>query len=242
MNTSPRQSGSKRFGFRARRTTAAFLSFVLSITTLVVGAFPATPAQAAPGDGVCYLIADSGGGNGGNDLLTLVDRGDFDPATNETNVGTGTGTYNIEAMDTHPGTLQLFGANANRLGTIDKLTGVYAPLPNTFTTAANPARGALGNINITDVDGLAFNYSTNVLYGSERQSSNDLLVQIDVTTGSIVRDAFGPGIDYVSTNVNTLPGGHDDIDDLARLRAVLAEGTVALPHTARVLATVSAGG
>jgi uncharacterized repeat protein (TIGR01451 family) len=205
----------RRFGASPKRSIATFAAYALVLTTVTFGAFPVTPAQAAPGDGVCYLIADSGGGNGGNDLLTLVDRGDFNPATNETNIGTGTGTYSIEAMDMHPATLQLYGANANRLGTLDKLTGVFAPLANTFTTSATPATGALGNIEITDVDGLAFNYSTNVLYGSERQSGNDLLVQIDIVTGEIVRDPFGAGIDYISTNVSAVTGGSDDLDDLA---------------------------
>lgn len=150
MKTLQGRSGA-RFGVSSKRSIAAIAAYALVLTTVTFAALPATPAAAAPGDGVCYLIADSGGGNGGNDLLTLVDRGDFNPATNETNIGTGTGTYNIEAMDMHPSTLQLYGANANRLGTIDKLTGLYAPLPNTFTTAATPAHGALGNIEITDV-------------------------------------------------------------------------------------------
>ncbi|MDX2343850.1 MAG: proprotein convertase P-domain-containing protein, partial [Acidimicrobiia bacterium] len=205
----------RRFGISSRRSIATFAAYALVLTTVTFGALPVTPAAAAPGDGVCYLIADSGGGNGGNDLLTLVDRGDFNAATNETNIGTGTGTYNIEAMDMHPGTLQLYGANADRLGTIDKLTGVFTPLANTFTTTATPARGALGDINITDVDGLAFHYTSNVLYGAERQSGNDLLVQIDIVSGQIVRDAFGVGIDYVSTNVSVVTGGSDDLDDLA---------------------------
>ncbi|MCP3996903.1 MAG: DUF11 domain-containing protein, partial [bacterium] len=209
MNTSHSQYGSRRVGFRLRKGIAAALSLTLSMTTLVVGAFSPTPAAAAPGDGVCYLIADNGGGNGGNDLLTIVDRGDFNPATNETNIGTGTGTNSIEAMDMNPFTLQLFAANANRLGTVDKLTGVFTPLPNTFGSAD----GASGSIAITDVDGLAFDYLSGVLWGAERQSSNDLLVQIDITTGLIVQDAFGPGVEYLETDIGLL--GHDDLDDIA---------------------------
>ncbi|MDJ0497714.1 MAG: proprotein convertase P-domain-containing protein, partial [Acidimicrobiia bacterium] len=201
------------FGHTFRRRIAAVAAYSLSLTTVVVGAFPiapVTPADAAPGDGVCYLIADSGGGNGGNDLLTIVDRGDFDPATNETNIGTGTGTNNIEALDMNPMTLELYGANANRLGTVDKLTGVYSPLPNAFGTANH---STLPSVNITDVDGLAFDYLTGDLWGAERQGGNDVLVRIDITTGRIIPDSFGPGNDYLPTNVGSL--GHDDIDDLA---------------------------
>ena len=209
MRTINSQSGGPRFGIRLRKGIAAFASLTLSMTTMVVGGFAPAPAVAAPGDGVCYLIADSGGSNGGNDLLTIVDRGDFDPVTNETNIGTGTGTYNIEAMDMNPATLQLFAANANRLGTIDKLTGVFTPLPNTFGNAD----GALGTIAITDVDGLAFDYISGELWGAERQSGNDLIFQIDITTGLVVQDAIAPGIDYLSTNISSL--GHDDLDDIA---------------------------
>ena len=41
---------------------------------------------------LCYLVADAGGGNGGNDLFTSIDTADFNPATNETSIGSGTGT------------------------------------------------------------------------------------------------------------------------------------------------------
>ena len=202
-------------GRNLRRNVAAFTAYTLALTIVVFGALPATPAAAAPGDGVCYLIADSGGGNGGNDLLTIVDRGDFNPVTNETNIGTGTGTFSIEAMDMHPATLELYATNADQLGRIDKLTGLFTPIGGRFGIA----RGSLGNIDIGDVDGLAFNYTTNVLYGAERQTDNDLVFQIDITNGTVVPNAFGPGVDYVSTNVASLPlgspAGHDDIDDLA---------------------------
>ncbi|MGB9359244.1 MAG: hypothetical protein WCC01_11870, partial [Acidimicrobiia bacterium] len=48
------------------------------------------PAVAAPTPGVCIAVADSGGGNGGNDLITIINRMDTDEDTNETDVGTGT--------------------------------------------------------------------------------------------------------------------------------------------------------
>ena len=39
-----------------------------------------------------YVVANTGGGNGGDDLLTEVDPLDLDPVTNEVDIGTGTGT------------------------------------------------------------------------------------------------------------------------------------------------------
>ncbi len=92
MKTARQRGAGKRRRLSNRRGIAAFAAYTLALSTVVFGALPVTPADAAPGDGLCYLIADSGGANGGNDLLTLVDRGDFNVATNETDIGTGTGT------------------------------------------------------------------------------------------------------------------------------------------------------
>ncbi len=63
-------------------------------------------------------MPDSGGANGGNDLLTIVDRLDFNPVTNETNAGTGTGTYNTEAIRHEP-VGDVVGGDAGQLGIID---------------------------------------------------------------------------------------------------------------------------
>ena len=53
-------------------------------------------------DNFCYLVADAGGGAGGNDLLTQVDTTDFIPATNEINIGAGTGTNFMETIAFQP--------------------------------------------------------------------------------------------------------------------------------------------
>ena len=50
-----------------------------------------------PGE-VTYLVANNGGANGGNDLLTAVDLTDADLDTNEVDIGAGTGTWSIEAI------------------------------------------------------------------------------------------------------------------------------------------------
>ncbi|GBF31135.1 hypothetical protein MnTg04_01089 [bacterium MnTg04] len=142
---------------------------------------------------VCYLVADAGGGGGGNDLLTRIDTADFNPVTNETNIGIGTGTNAIEAIAWNSATMVLYGANANRLGILSTITGVFAPLPSPFGTGS----GTFGSITFTDVDGLTYDATTGILYGSERQSGADVLIQIDMTTGAHVPNAFGAGIDYV---------------------------------------------
>ncbi|MBT8197234.1 MAG: DUF11 domain-containing protein, partial [Acidimicrobiia bacterium] len=40
--------------------------------------------------GACRAVADTGGANGGDDLLTIIDHTDTNPLTNEVSIGTGT--------------------------------------------------------------------------------------------------------------------------------------------------------
>jgi uncharacterized repeat protein (TIGR01451 family)/CSLREA domain-containing protein len=157
---------------------------------------------------LCYLVADFGGGGGGNDLLTRIDTADFNPATNETNIGVGTGTNGIEAIAWNSATGVLYGANAGQLGILNTTTGVFAALPANFGTGS----GAFGNINFTDVDGLTYNPISNILYGVEAQGGTDVLIQINMATGAHVPNAFGAGLDYVP-----LPpiGGNNITDDIA---------------------------
>jgi len=157
---------------------------------------------------LCYLVADSGGGNGGNDLLTRIDTADFNPATNETNIGTGTGTNSIEAIALNSATGIVYGANGGRLGRLDTVTGVYQALPQSFGTG----NGAQLAITFSDVDGLAYDATTGVLYGAHRRSGGGILIQIDMTTGAHVPDAFGAGVDYVQIQPIL---GNTIIDDIA---------------------------
>jgi uncharacterized repeat protein (TIGR01451 family) len=157
---------------------------------------------------LCYLVADSGGGNGGNDLFTRIDTADFNPATNETSIGTGTGTSSIEAIAFNSATGVVYAANANRLGVLSLTTGVFQPRPQTFGTGSN----TVTSITFDDIDGLAYDATTGVLYGVDARGGTDVLIQIDMTTGAHVPNAFGAGIDYV-----LIPpiGGNTITDDIA---------------------------
>ncbi|MGB5257548.1 MAG: DUF11 domain-containing protein, partial [Woeseiaceae bacterium] len=144
---------------------------------------------------LCYLVADSGGGNGGNDLFTRIDTADFNPATNETNIGAGTGTNSIEAIAFNSATGVVYAANANRLGVLNLTTGVFQPLPQTFGTGG----GAFNNIPLDDADGLAYDATTGILYGVDARGggATDVLFQINMSTGAHVPNAFGANVDYV---------------------------------------------
>ena len=157
---------------------------------------------------LCYLVADAGGGNGGNDLFTRIDTADFDPATNETSIGTGPGTSTIEAIAFNSAPGVIYAADAGRLGTLSTVSGLFQPLPQTFGTGA----GAQGNITFSDVDGLAYDATTGVLYGAHRRGGGGILIQIDMNTGAHVPNAFGAGVDYVLIQPLL---GNTIIDDLA---------------------------
>ncbi len=143
---------------------------------------------------LCYLVADSGGGNGGNDLFTRIDTANFDPTTNETNIGTGTGTNSIEAIAFNSASGVVYAANAGQLGTLSTVSGLFLPRPQSFGTG----NGVFGNVTFSDVDGLAYDATTGVLYGAHARGGTDVLLQIDMTTGAHVPNAFGAGIDYVA--------------------------------------------
>ncbi len=157
---------------------------------------------------LCYLVADAGGGGGGNDLFTVIDTADFNPATNETNFGIGTGTNTIEAIAYNSATGVVYAANAGQLGTLSTTTGLFQALPQAFGTGS----GSLGNITFSDVDGLTYDATTGVLYGSHARGGNDLLIQIDMNTGAHVPNAFGAGIDYVQIQPVL---GNTIVDDIA---------------------------
>ncbi len=162
---------------------------------------------------LCYLVADSGGGNGGNDLLTRIDTADFDSATNETNIGSGTGTSAIEAIAFNSATGEVYAADAGRLGVLSLTTGVFQGRPQTFGTGSGTFNGStVTNINFTDIDGLTYDATTGAMYGVHARGGTDVLIQIDMTTGAHVPNAFGASLDYVP-----IPpiGGNTITDDIA---------------------------
>ena len=174
---------------------------------------------------LCYLVADSGGGAGGDDLLTEVDTAIFDPGSNETNIGTGTATSNIEAIAWNSSTQVLYAANANRLGVLSLASGTFSPLTSSFGTGIDVDGNSQS---FTDVDGLAYDATSGILYGVHARSGDDALIQVDMTTGAHIPDAFGTGIDFVTIESVS---GNTITDDIA-----------VDPTTGTLYATVNSGG
>ncbi|OKH19925.1 DUF11 domain-containing protein [[Limnothrix rosea] IAM M-220] len=194
---------------------------------------------------VCYIVADTGGGNGGDDLLLKVDS-EATPPRNFVQVGTGTGTNSIEAAAAQPGTNLLFaadqdGTNNGRLGIIDLTTGVFTARPQVMGSGD----GARDTITFRDPDGLTFDPASGTLYASIRIGDSsappDVLIQLDPVTGAHIPGAFGTDIngnpiDYIEIEVQ---GGRNDIDGIAFAPSVVLGG--AQPNTLYGVANQGAG-
>lgn len=149
--------------------------------------------------GLFWLVCD------GQDELRQVNR--FTGAVNS--VGP-TGRLNIEAIAYWSGTNTLYAADAGELGTLNQTTGSFSSIGQ--IDGGGTASGSLGNISLNDVDGLSFDPWTGILWGSNRLAGNDVIFQIDETTGVFIPDAFGPGIDYIEVIGN---GVYENVDDIA---------------------------
>ena len=151
----------------------------------------------------CYLVADNDGFNSGSsDGITKLNE-----VFTEVELGL-TGTDHIEAITFVSETGTLYGSDDKRFGSLDTTTGAFS-----YIGDFGSGDGAQGSINYNDIDGLAYDPFTKIMYASVRRGGNDdILIQVDIATGSGIDDAFGPGIDYVVVEkINNL----EDVDDIA---------------------------
>lgn len=153
---------------------------------------------------LCYLVADAG------NLFTMIDTADFNPATNETNIGTGTGVGSIEAIAYNSATGAVYAANAGQFGTLNTTTGLFQASPQAFGTG----NGVFGPVSFGDVDGLTYDATTGIMYGSHARGGGgvDVLIQINLATGAHIPNAFGAGVDYVQIQPQF---GNTLVDDIA---------------------------
>lgn len=192
------------------RVLPALLAICLAIVVDRPGlAATASPRAATTTGTMCYAVANWGGTYGGDDLLTVIAVDDFDPATNETTLGPGTGTFDIAALAYRPADAQLYAANDFQLGTLNTATGFFTALPKPLGSG----NGTLGTQSYNDAQGLAFDPATGALYAAVRTAGPDLLIRVDPTSGAALKNPFGiPGNDYL---VITAPAPLADISDIA---------------------------
>ena len=151
---------------------------------------------------LCYAISDVD-----PNPLYFINR--ISGANGTPSNGGKTFANNIETVAFDFASGILYSANANRLGKVDLQTGQYTACPSAFGTAG----GSLGEINLGDVDGMAFDPFSGQLYGVHRRNgSKDILFLVDTLTGQHRAESFGPGVDYV---VIDGPDLQNDVDDLA---------------------------
>ena len=85
-----------------------------------------------------FTVAQRGGLNGTN-LLTLVDPGDFDPASNEKSIGLTTGTTKgIESLAYHFASGNLYAVDYSQLGVLDRATGIFTSAPRPIGSGQGP--------------------------------------------------------------------------------------------------------
>ena len=157
-------------------------------------------------DPTAFAVADNGGRPDPHDYLMRVNM-----RTAETSLVGGTGRTEAHALAFQPGTLQLYTADNQQLGTLDLATGVFSPTISTF----GKGNGKKGRITFSAVNGLAFDPENGLLYAVQRRSgrgNKNIMFQVDPASGTYVPNAFGAGQDYVVIEGS---GVLDDIDDIA---------------------------
>lgn len=184
--------------------------FLLIISLIPLLSRPA-PAQAAETD-TCYVLANDGGANGGDDLLTILAR---DTKT-ETVLGTGTGTTALAALAYDAKNSVLYAAQGSTFGTLDLSTGKFSTI-GTFGSG----NGEISNQTFDNVTGMSFDPIEKTLFAVHTRpgTDEDLLFVVNPDTGVRETDAFGAGIDYltIDTQDNATTNSVDvhDISDIA---------------------------
>lgn len=194
-----------------------FLALMLASGMLVPG------LATAQHDPDCYAVANP---LNNVTLLVRIVKFDFNPATNETVIGNGdTGTEKTDAIALQPDAGVLFGSNSlmgtrpedqrrGYLGTYDLSTGQFIQHPNPL----GYGDGRLGRQNLYDMSGLTFDPATGDLYATHVRSTvghADLLIRVDIVTGRVVENAFGPNVDYVPMDLLPAYPELDTVEDIA---------------------------
>ncbi len=157
------------------------------------------PSFSPPAGGTCYAVSDntdelvlvksSGLGAGSASLLGSVGVPDIEAATYDTSANV------------------LYAADADQLGWLNPNTGAFTATSSTFGTGS----GDDGNVAFTDVDGLTYDITNDKIYGSMAKGGNDVIIEINKTTGAHVPLAFNGGTD----DYLVITGASGAVDDIA---------------------------
>lgn len=185
---------------RTKRSPLRWLYPYLLVLSWIGALIPALfPAPVFALDS-CYAVADE------NDYLVALDK------TNGNTVEIGPNhAADIEAIAFGGDSETLYAANGGTFGTLDLATGHFTPIGEIGTGS-----GSVGTVRLNDVDGLSWDATIGVMYGTQRREERtneaDLLFPIDPVTGALIPGTFN-GADYVA--VATSLAGETDVDDIA---------------------------
>lgn len=148
----------------------------------------------------CYAVADE------NDYLVALNK------TTGNTIEIGPNQANdIEAIAFGGDGQTLYAANGGTIGTLDLSTGHFTPIGE-----IGLGNGSVGTVRLNDVDGLSWDATIGVLYGTQRREDHsteaDLLFPIDPITGALIPGTFN-GADYVAVAISQ--AGETDVDDIA---------------------------
>lgn len=144
---------------------------------------------------------------------------EYNPASHTwRNIGS-TNSLDINSIAINPVTSKIYAVDGGTLGTINPSTAEFTPIGE-----IGIAKGAFGPIEINNVTGLSFHPFSEALYATHNipgfaEKSNDLLLQIDVNTGSVIKEAMTDSIpelaDYVRIEyISTLTSLGEKIRDV----------------------------
>ena len=175
-------------------------------------------APVAQGD-LFYYVSDD------DDKLYTVDR-----STGACALIGSTGRSSVETIANWPayGGSILYACDAGDFGTLNTSTGAFTLIGE--VDGGGYADGVDGQQHLNDVDGLALDARSGIIWASNRRSGSvyDLLFKIDASTGQFIPDAFGSGVDYLEIDGT---GVRYDIDDIS-----------VSPTTGEILCTNNDGG
>jgi hypothetical protein len=161
----------------------------------------------------CYVVADmDNAGSNNSSLFKYSFQRDTLEFMNRL------GVADVEAIVLSLDGKTLYGADNGVFGIINPTPGIPDSFVAVDPTGVGMARGGLGTCFIRDIDGLSFDPTTGILYGSVSFAAGipwkcNLLIQIDPESGRVVENAFGAGQDYVV--IDTASIGLGVADDLA---------------------------
>lgn len=172
---------------------------------------PPIISHCPPTPDYCYMIADGDNvDNTNSPLFKYIFK------TNTLEMVNRLGVNDVETSTLSLDGQTLYTANNGIFGRVDLTSGKS----NSFIPIGRigKGRGSEGIVNMLDIDGMAIDLSTNILYATVRMGEGsdhhyDLLIQINTATGQLIPNAFGAGRDYVMIDTSLI--GDSDIDDIA---------------------------